>query len=108
VTFVNLFDRTQRLYAATTQPLTINGVHLNSKGNELVAKEIDNFLFDKAVDRETARLEQVRRAAQDKNFHWFNRYRTTDGYSIFGGRADSSMAKRIASSHSAKWKSSTR
>ena len=24
----------------------------------------------------------------DKNKHWFNRYRTTDGYSIFGGRAD--------------------
>ena len=24
----------------------------------------------------------------DKNFNWFNRYRTVDGYSIYGGRAD--------------------
>ena len=24
----------------------------------------------------------------DKNFYWFNRYRTVDGYSIYGGRAD--------------------
>ena len=27
----------------------------------------------------------------DKNFYWFNRYRTVDGYSIFGGRADLSF-----------------
>src|SRR5581483_3058053 len=27
-------------------------------------------------------------AVLDKNFTWFNRYRTVDGYSIFGGRAD--------------------
>ena len=31
---------------------------------------------------------KLRQAVLDKNFHWFNRYRTTDGYSIYGGRAD--------------------
>ena len=35
-----------------------------------------------------AQLEQIRQAVLDKNFCWFERYRTTDGYSIFGGRAD--------------------
>ena len=29
----------------------------------------------------------LRAAVLDKNFHFFRRYRTTDGYSIFGGRA---------------------
>src|SRR5207244_13429805 len=33
-------------------------------------------------------LEKIRRAVLDKNFCWFNRYRTVDGYSIYGGRAD--------------------
>ena len=31
---------------------------------------------------------KLRQAVLDKNFYWFNRYRTVDGYSIFGGRAD--------------------
>ena len=30
----------------------------------------------------------------DKNFYWFNRYRTTDGYSIYGGRADLQVRRR--------------
>ena len=39
-----------------------------------------------AADAE--RLEKLRQAVLDKNFYWFNRYRTVDGYSIYGGRAD--------------------
>ena len=34
------------------------------------------------------RLESVRAAVQDKNFYWFNYYRTVDGYSMYGRRAD--------------------
>ena len=33
-------------------------------------------------------MEPIRRAILDKNHVWFNRYRTVDGYSIYGGRAD--------------------
>jgi putative heme-binding domain-containing protein len=88
IPFVDLFRPTQALYAKATQPLTINGIHMNSHGNELLAKEIDRDLFGGEMERETAKLDAVRRAVLDKNFHWFNRYRTTDGYSIFGGRAD--------------------
>jgi putative heme-binding domain-containing protein len=90
VPFVDLFQPAQALYAQTTDPLTINGIHLTAKGNELVAKEIDKSLFagSPEVNRETAMLDQVRRAAQERNFYWFERYRTTDGYSIYGGRAD--------------------
>jgi putative heme-binding domain-containing protein len=90
VPFVDLFHPTPELYSKATEPLTINGVHLTTKGNELVAKEIDRSLFagEPQPKRETATLDQVRRAAREKNFYWFERYRTTDGYSIFGGRAD--------------------
>ena len=38
--------------------------------------------------RDAQALEKLRQAVLDKNFYWFNRYRTVDGYSIYGGRAD--------------------
>ena len=89
VVFVDLFEPTAKLYAGAPRPLTINGVHLNDEGDKQVASVIDRALFkDPAPARETAELEKIRRAVLDKNFYWFHRYRTTDGYSIYGGRAD--------------------
>ncbi|HVR86793.1 MAG TPA: SGNH/GDSL hydrolase family protein, partial [Planctomycetota bacterium] len=88
-TFVDLFHATEKLYAAGPRPLTINGIHLNEEGDQQVAFAIDRALFsDPAPARESAALERIRQAVLDKNFHWYNRYRTTDGYSVFGGRAD--------------------
>lgn len=89
VPFVDLYQASRDLYARTTKPLTINGVHLNEYGNELLAEAIDKAMFPKAQrPRDTERLEKIRQAVVDKNFFWFNRYRTVDGYSIYGGRAD--------------------
>src|SRR5262249_40520643 len=36
VPFVDLFKTTQALYAESSQPLTINGIHLNAHGNRLL------------------------------------------------------------------------
>ncbi|MFO0880913.1 MAG: PVC-type heme-binding CxxCH protein [Gemmataceae bacterium] len=89
VPFVDLFRPTRALYAAGKGPYTINGVHLNETGNRELAKIIDVALFGKSDEALPAeRLEKIRAAVQDKNFHWFQRYRTTDGYSVYGGRAD--------------------
>ena len=65
-------------------------MHLNARGDQRVAEIIDAALFAGRglPGSDPARLEQIRQAVLDKNFYWFNRYRTTDGYSIFGGRAD--------------------
>jgi putative heme-binding domain-containing protein len=84
VVFVDLFHPT-----STLSGITINGIHLNDEGDKQVAGIIDRALFrDPAPVRETAQLEKIRRAVLDKNFTWFQRYRTTDGFSIYGGRAD--------------------
>jgi putative heme-binding domain-containing protein len=89
VTFVDLFHPAAKLYAEASRPLTINGIHLNDEGDKKVASAIDRALFSEAAPaRESAQLEKIRQAVLDKNFHWFNRYRTTDGFSVFGGRAD--------------------
>jgi putative heme-binding domain-containing protein len=89
VPFVDLFHVSKELYAKAATPLTINGVHLNERGNQQIAEAIDRALFPKAeAKRETERMEKVRQAVLERNFYWFNRYRTVDGYSIYGGRAD--------------------
>ncbi len=88
VAFVDLFHPTHDLYKKAEGPLTINGVHLNDKGNEAVAKIIDRSLFGERKEKDDAKaLEKLRRAVKDKCFYWFNRYRVMDGYNVYGGRA---------------------
>ncbi len=91
VAFVDLFTPSPALFEAARGPLTINGVHLNERGNRVIAATIIGAIcpFPAAVD--VAKLEKLRQAVLDKNFYWFNRYRTVDGYSIYGGRADLSF-----------------
>jgi putative heme-binding domain-containing protein len=89
VRFVDLFGPTARMYAEGGSRLTINGIHLNAEGNRRVAEVLDASIFGPrpaAID--WAALEPLRAAVLDKAFHWFHRYRTTDGYSTYGGRAD--------------------
>ncbi|HRX82486.1 MAG TPA: azurin, partial [Pirellulaceae bacterium] len=71
-------------------PLTVNGIHLTELGNQSLATIIDATLFADipSGDRSSERQAKIRAAVLDKNFHWYQRYRTTDGYSIYGGRAD--------------------
>jgi glucose/arabinose dehydrogenase len=83
--FVDLFTPSEALLSAPTS-LTINGVHLTDLGNKEIAKVIEHALFGEAPYDE-AKLAKLRSAVKDKNFHWFHRYRTTDGYSTYGGRA---------------------
>lgn len=88
VTFVDLFNPTQELYASADTPLTMNGIHLLDHGNHKVASVITKALF--GVDQPTqnaAEIERLRQAVLDKNYEWFSRYRVVDGYNVFGGRS---------------------
>ncbi|HUE70315.1 MAG TPA: PVC-type heme-binding CxxCH protein, partial [Pirellulaceae bacterium] len=86
VPLVDLFHGLQGF--GNSGPLTINGIHLNSDGNLLAAAQIELSLFGGLKERESDLVAKVRAAVRDKNHYWFHRYRTTDGYSIYGGRAD--------------------
>ncbi|MCA9034914.1 MAG: c-type cytochrome [Planctomycetaceae bacterium] len=69
-------------------PATINGVHLDDFGYRGLAAIISGSLFpEQANSAAKARLEAIRTAVLDKNLHWHNIYRATDGYSVFGGRS---------------------
>ena len=87
--FVDLFTETLKAYAQSEAPLTINGVHLNSAGNKIVGKLIvDSLLGDAETPVDESRLNGTVAQVKDKNFYWYNYYRTVDGYSMYGRRAD--------------------
>jgi putative heme-binding domain-containing protein len=90
VAFVDLFTPSAELYESDSRPLTINGIHLTEYGDERMAAVIEDLLFPNGpkLKRDAAQLEKLRQAVNDKSFHWYQRYRTTDGFSIYGGRAD--------------------
>ncbi len=96
VPFVDLFTTTLAFYERerrSSRPnlLTINGIHLNHRGNLELAYQIVQQLAPGVAPGIEPNLSKLRQAVLDKNFTWFNRYRTVDGYSIFGGRADLSF-----------------
>jgi putative heme-binding domain-containing protein len=88
VSFVDIYHPTLTLYPGAPEPLTINGIHLTEAGNYSLGHRIDQLLFTPHVNRTMAAMDGLRKVINDKNFYWFNRYRTVDGFSIFGGRAD--------------------
>ena len=88
VPFVDLFSVSQRLYAEAAKPgqsLTFNTLHLTEAGDKVLALEIFAALFSEKPT--TASLEKLRASVLDKNTEWHARYRTVDGYNVYGGRS---------------------
>ncbi len=85
--YVDLFSATQKLYSTKKEPLTLNGIHLTNEGNKHIAQVIHKALFGKDAPAKHAHLDRTMEAVLDKNWHWFNRYRATDGNDVWGGRS---------------------
>ncbi|MFK7734470.1 MAG: PVC-type heme-binding CxxCH protein, partial [Pirellulaceae bacterium] len=84
--FVDLYSPTFQLFAATGEQLTQNGIHLNARGYERLADVVSRELLGKPAPASET-LSDVYKAIEDKNWHWHNRYRATDGNDIWGGRS---------------------
>ncbi len=88
VQFVDLFAPSQQLFAAAAaqkRSLTINGIHLSEEGDRLLAPILLEALVGGPAP--TGQLEELRDAVNDKNWQWHMRYRTIDGYNVYGGRS---------------------
>jgi putative membrane-bound dehydrogenase-like protein len=86
VAFVDLFHPSLELFKAARTPLTINGIHLTEDGNRQLAEGIARALLGKQVSSSPS-LDPLREAVLDKDMHWHNRYRASDGNDVWGGRS---------------------
>ncbi|QDU61919.1 GDSL-like Lipase/Acylhydrolase [Planctomycetes bacterium Pan216] len=86
VGFVDLFTPTKKLFDETDEQLTFNGAHLTDAGYKALAPILDEGLFGtggpESIDP------AVKAQIDDKNFHWWHRYRAVNGYSIYGKRGE--------------------
>ncbi|MGL5097295.1 MAG: DUF7133 domain-containing protein, partial [Planctomycetia bacterium] len=87
--FVDLFAPTSELFAKEAgAQYTVNGVHLNKKGDEAVGSLLDGLLFQSqnpaAVG--SAEFEKLRAAVVDKSWVHSQDYRMVNGWYVYGGR----------------------
>ncbi len=85
VPFVDIFEPMLQRYDSERAALTINGIHLTEHGNEVLAALIEVQLFGHGAEPEG--VDRLRKVILEKNLLWFNRYRATDGYNVYGGRS---------------------
>ncbi len=88
VQFVDLYGPSLNLYneaANRGRSLTVNGHYLTDEGDRLLAPILFEAIFgNKPSSRD---LEKLRQAVNQKNWQWHQRYRTIDGYNVYGGRS---------------------
>lgn len=84
--FVDLFHPSLAAMEASDQPLTINGVHLNSLGDEKVGEILDIALFGPRPQQIKADLARLKAAVSEKSLQHFYDYRAVNGFYIYGGR----------------------
>jgi putative heme-binding domain-containing protein len=86
--FVDLFTPSREFFRQSPHDhCTINGIHLNDDGDRVVAGIAYRGLFGETPAFDSEQIKRLRAVVNEKNWFWFNRYRTTDGYSTYGDRA---------------------
>jgi len=88
VPFVDLFSQTRDFMKQTspTGVMTINGIHLNEFGDQVVGGMLDASLFGSRAESATVDLGRLRREVNEKNLQFYFDYRAVNGYYIYGGR----------------------
>ncbi len=85
VGFADVYTPTQSLFENSDQRLTLDGYQLNASGYQLFAPILNQALFGEST--KAGKFNQpLKELVQDKNFHWWHRYRAVNGFSIYGTR----------------------
>ncbi len=85
-TFVDLYSPTFQMFESSRERFTINSIHLNARGYQRLANIISRKLIGKKAPSADS-LKEIYAAVEDKNWHWHNRYRATDGNDVWGSRS---------------------
>ncbi|MBA3314622.1 MAG: HEAT repeat domain-containing protein [Planctomycetaceae bacterium] len=88
VAFIDLFAPSQAMFAASDEPLTINGIHLNDAGYARLAEALDQAMCEGCDAIPAQKYESLRAAVNEKNKQFWYDYRAVNGYYIYGGREE--------------------
>lgn len=92
VMFADVFANTKSAFTASSDE-TINGIHLNAMGDEVFSLALMDALTGSQMLRSAqnqfieAPIKALQATIEDKNLHWYNRYRIVDSYYVYGGRS---------------------
>lgn len=90
VTFVDLFEPSQKGYGKMA--LSLDGLYLTEEGDKVIAAAAFKGITGKEAPQVN---EKLRKAIVEKNWEWHQRYRTVDGYNIYGGRSGLAYAPGV-------------
>ena len=86
VTFVNAFAPSQKWYADSEAPLTIDGFQLTDDGYARFAALLADEVFGKMAPKASVPRETVRAAVLEKDWMWHNDFKIPNGVHVFGRR----------------------
>jgi mono/diheme cytochrome c family protein/glucose/arabinose dehydrogenase len=86
VPFVDVFGPSQKWYASSKSPLTIDGTQLNTEGYEIFSKFLTQSLFGKSKSTAEKNREAIQAAVMEKNWMWHNDFKIPNGVHVYGRR----------------------
>ncbi len=86
IEFVNVFDKTHDLYPTLKTPFTRNGFLPDDGGYKWLAETLKEEIFGKGSSEAESMRTAIAAAVKDKNWFWFNDYRTLNGVHVDGRR----------------------
>ena len=86
VLFVDAFVASKAWYAASSEPLTIDGIQLNNDGYKKLALLLSNQIFGAKSSEIESRRSDVYAAVAEKNWMWHNDFKIPNGVHVYGRR----------------------
>ena len=86
VLYVDAYTPSQKWYAESQEPLTIDGSQLNEAGYKKLAVLLADQVFGKAPAKAEANRKRVHEAVMEKNWMWHNDYKIPNGVHAYGRR----------------------
>ncbi len=87
--FIDLYSESHRAFAEHSgNDYTINGVHVNERGDALVASLLDGKLFrsEHPLGMDVSQFKEVQKWVNDKAWFHLQDYRMLNGWYVYGGR----------------------
>jgi mono/diheme cytochrome c family protein/glucose/arabinose dehydrogenase len=88
VLFVDAFTPSQKWYATTPEPLTIDGSQLNEEGYKKLGVLLTDKIFGNAPPKAIAYKKMIYDAVMEKNWMWHNDIKIPNGVHAYGRRYD--------------------